>query len=204
MLRIKLFILSVFIIFSSVLPCFANICEEDAAKIAMSHCYKNFSDLYQSPSAKVRVEKVELVTLNGINGPVEFFNVVISKFHKQTLIKINDFLLYEIEKQNASIVTIKNIESDNSCLKASAYKLFRDGNLHSLKSIDYEKYANIINLCGDLILSAVKEESDIAVKERVLNNIDTVISGIGLYKPELSYKIAEFEQGLKSFKCFLY
>jgi hypothetical protein len=200
MFRIKLFILSLLIIVSSVLPCFANICEEDAAKMAMSHCFKNFSDLYQSPGVKVRVEKVELFKINGINGPIEFFNVVISKYHKQTLVKINDFLLYEIEKQNAIIVTIKNIEDDNSCLKASAYKLFRDGGLASLKSVNYEKYANIINLCGDLILSAINEESDKSVKERVLNNIDTVIAGIGLYKPELSYKIAEFEQGLKSLR----
>lgn len=200
MFRFKLFILSVFIIFSSVLPCFANICEEDAAKMAMSHCFKNFSDLYQSPSVKVRVEKVELVKLNGINGPVELFSVVISKYHKQTLIKINDFLLYEIEKQNAFIITIKNIEDDNSCLKASAYKLFCEGELASLKSVNYEKYANIINLCGNLILSAVREESDKSVKERALNNINTVIAGIGIYKPELNYKIAEFEQGLKSLR----
>ncbi len=200
MFRFKLFILSVFIIFSSISPCLANICEEDAAKMAMSHCFKNFSDLYQSPSVKVRVEKVELVKLNGINGPIELFNVVISKYHKQTLVKINDFLLYEIEKQNASIVTIKNIEDDNSCLKASVYKLFCDGGLASLKSVNYEKYANIINLCGDLILSAVREESDKSIKERVLSNIDTVIAGIGIYKPELNYKIAEFEQGLKSLR----
>ncbi|HOT76531.1 MAG TPA: hypothetical protein PK467_12130 [Candidatus Wallbacteria bacterium] len=200
MLKFRFLVFSLLIIFLSSSQCFANICEEDAAKIAMSHCYKNFSELYESPSVKVRVEKVEYVKINGINGMVEFFHVVISKYHRQTQIKINDFLLYEIEKQNASITALKNIENDQMSLKNRAYSLFASSDLASAKSVDYEKYANVIYVFGDSILSGVREEKITHVKETALNNIATVISGIELYKPELNYKISGFESGLNTIK----
>lgn len=200
MFRFKLFILFLVIFFSSFQPAFANICEEDAAKIAMSHCFKNFSDLYESPSVKIRVEKVELVKLNGINGPVELYCVVISKYHRQTLIKINDFLSYEIERYNAVITAIKNIENDHTSLKARSYKLFSESEISASKAVDYEKYANVINLCGELILSGIKDEKQADVKMRVFSNLDTILAGIGEYKPQLSHKTAEFETGLKSLK----
>ncbi len=200
MFKFRFLVFSLLIVLLSSSQSFANICEEDAAKIAMSHCYKNFSELYESPSVKVRVEKVEYVKINGINGMVEFFHVVISKYHRQTQIKINDFLLYEIEKQNASITALKNIENEQMSLKNRAYSLFSNDDLASAKSVNYEKYANVIYVFGDSILSGVREEKTAHVKETALNNIATIISGIELYKPELNYKIAGFESGLNTIK----
>lgn len=196
--RLKLLILSLIFIFSFHGQAFANICEEDAAKIAMSHCFKNFTDLYSAPGVKVRVDKVELVKLNGINGPVEIYRVVIAKYHRQTLLKISDFLSYEIERFNAVITAVKNIESDQSCLKERSYALFSAGDIASSKAVDYEKYACVIELCGEMILDGIKEEKRPGIKTRVFANLDTVLSGICEYKPELGHKTAEFEKGLKS------
>ncbi len=199
MLRFNFYLLlSLLIFFSEFQACYANICEEDAAKIAISHCYKNFSDLYSAPGVKIRVEKVNLVKLNGINGPVEIFNIIISKYHKQTFIKISDFLLYEVEKENATILTVKNIENDNVFLKSNTYKLFSDKDFSSLESINYEKYVNIIELCEKILLNAIKDEKDENVKTLVIKNINLITSGIKTYRPDLSYKTTGFEQNLRS------
>jgi|GEM_PF-4341063 len=173
----------------------ACICEEDASKIAMSHYIKNFSALNANPNVKVRVEKVESVKINGYNGTVELYHVMLSKYHKETLLKITDFLNYEIEKQNAAIIAFQNVECVDDTLKSKLMSVFGNEGISSQKFIDYEKYANIIILYGNVIIDGMKDRSETNVEK---NNIETILSGIELYRPELKPMISSFEKGLKS------
>lgn len=181
---------------------FAYICEEDAAKIAMSHCLKNFSWLLENSNHKLRVESVKLILLNGFAGPVEIFKVTISKYNKFTFNKVNDVLLYEIDKNNENIISITNLETNHINLQQIQNTIYNELITFKLnENINYENYelyAVIINTYGDLILSKISDEKNVEIKNIIFKNLQTILEGINYYQLYKKYNIDKFETNLRS------
>ncbi len=198
MSRLKLFFVSILMVMlvgsAANAAAVIKICEEDAAKIAMSHYIKNFSTMLANPNVKVIVENVSTSKIGGINGTVDMFHVKLSKFNKNPFLKISEFFMYEIDSATAIIVGIKNLENVNGVMKTSAFKTISDPKLLS-GPVDYEKFAALLCVCGDDILEALKNAGD---ESPAFKNIETILSGISMYEPSLLSAVNKFSRGYKT------
>lgn len=183
-------------LFSSAVLAAGNIkiCEEDAAKIAMSHYIKNFSSMQANPNVKVIVEHVTTSKIAGINGTFDMYHVKLSKYNKNPFLKISEFFMYEIDSLTAIIVGIKNLENVNGVMKESAIEAISDSTLLS-GPVNYEKFAAILCVYGEDILEALKDKE---ANSPVFKNIETVLSGISMYEPGLVPAVEKFARGYKS------
>jgi len=200
MSRLKLFFISIFMVMFFCTAAAAagaiKICEEDAAKIAMSHYIKNFSTMLANPNVKVIVENVSAARIGGINGTVDMFHVKLSKYNKNPFLKISDFFMYEIDSATAIIVGIQNLENVNGVMKISAFKAISDPALLS-GPVDYEKFAALLCVYCDDILEALKSSGD---ESQAFKNIDSILSGISTYEPSLLPAVEKFSRGYRTIR----
>ncbi|HNY11285.1 MAG TPA: hypothetical protein PKK26_06800 [Candidatus Wallbacteria bacterium] len=200
MSRLKNFFISILMVMLLSSVAFAasvtNICEEDAAKIAMSHYIKNFSSMLADPNAKVIVENVSTTKISGINGTIDMYRVKLSKYNKNPFLKISDFFMYEIDAVTGIIVGIKNLENVDGVMKLSAFNAINDPSLFS-GPVDYEKFAAILCVYGEDILEILRTKGD---ESSAFKNIDTIIAGISTYKPGLLSTIEKFVSGYKTIR----
>lgn len=188
-----------FIFFGLLFDCgsaYANLCEDDAARTAMSHYIKHFSMFQVDRDVKVVVDSVVVEKVGGIGGMLNFYHVTLSKYYKKTMTKVGDFMLYEIDRSNGRIIGYKSVEGTVNPMKAAVVDFFASNAVISRNGVNYDVLAAIMYAYGDALIEAYRAGGPKA--EAIASNAKAAVGAIASARPDLLHLTDRFMNDLAS------